>query len=205
MKIVTMSKDFNAIESSINCIIDKSKKLPENVFRGGLKYFLFITFDELFMTLFYNHLKQYLVSINEASFWLTVMDPDPASYFAMNFDFFGAFEISSVDDEYEYIAALNDYPADSPADAIMHNSNSLVISSYTNKWAVFGSRKADIAICAFSDHKHMELFKLSYGSDLLDGIKAAAEYAFDGSDTSQKEEFHKNYKALVATQNSQES
>jgi len=194
MKIISLEKDFNLIEMSINIIMDKSKLLPENVFRETLKYFLFVTFDELLMTLFFNHLRQYLIGIGEKDFWLAVIDPDPKSYFAANFNFYGAFEFSSTDDEADYVSALNDYPKGSTADALMHNSNSLIVSSFTNKWAVFGNRGADIAICAFSDHAHMKLFRSSYGSDLLNDMKAAAKYAYGDSDkNSQAERFCMNY------------
>lgn len=50
--------------------------------------------------------------------------------------------------------------------------------SPTYKWAVYGDRDADIAICAFTDQQQMELFKSIYGSDLLDGVKVAANYAY---------------------------
>ena len=194
MKVVSLEKDFNLIELSINSVMDKSKILPENVFREAFKYFLFITFDELLMTLFFNHLKRYLIDIGEKGFWLAVIDPDSKSYFSTHFNFFGAFEFSSADDEDDYVSALNDYPEDSPADALMHNSNSLIVSSFTNKWAVFGNREADIAICAFSDRAYWELFRSSYGSDLLNGIKAAAKYAYGASGkNSQKEKFCKSY------------
>jgi hypothetical protein len=152
--------------------------LPENVFRQTLKFFLFITFDELFMPLFFNHLKQYLLDIGENRFWVTAIDPDPKLYFGANLDFFGAIEFISSDTVDDYLSAINNYPEDSPADALAHNSNLLMFVSPTHKWAVYGDRDADIAICAFTDRRQMELFRSIYGSDLLDGIKAAADYAY---------------------------
>jgi hypothetical protein len=194
MKVVSEEKDFSLIEFGIDRAIDRSKVFPDRVFRGTLKYFLFITFDELFMTMFFNHIKEYLSKIGESDFWLVTIEPDPRRYFAHNFKFYGAFEFSRSDDEKDYVSALSGFPEESPADALMHNSNSLIILSSSNKWAIFGNRDADIAVCAFSDRGPFDEFRSLYGSDLLNGVKAAAEYAYGASgDTLQIDEFCKNY------------
>ena len=178
MKLVSTEKDYNSMAISIESILDETKLLPENVFRPNFRYFLFITFDELFMPLFFENIKRYIVEVNEKNFWLTAINPDPKLYFGFNFDFFGAIEFSSSDTEDNFLSALNDYPEDSPADALAHNSNLLMVFSSSNRWAIYGDRDADIAICAFSDRELMELFKLTYGSDLLGGLKSAAEHAY---------------------------
>ena len=194
MKAVSVERDYEPIEAGVDIIIYKTKTLPEKVFRETFKYFLFITFDDLLMPHFFNHLKQFLIEVGEERFWLTVIDPEPKLYFGVNFTFFGSFEFSNADTENDYISALNEYPKDSLADALAHNSNSLLISSFTYKWAIFGNRDADIAICAFSDRTQMELFESFYGYDLLDGVKAAAKYAYSATgDNALIETFCKNY------------
>lgn len=194
MKVINMEKDFEIIEGNVDILIDKSKSFPENVFRGVMRYFLFITFDELTMPIFFNHLKIYLASTDETSFWVVAIDPNPRSYFASNYQFYGAFEFQITDDRDDYISALADYPQENPADALMHNSNILVVLSSSKKWAIFGSREADIAVCAFTDRVYMDLFKLAYGSDLLGGEKAAGEYAYGTFGKDQRVElFCKSY------------
>ena len=79
MNPISTAKDFDLIDVSIDRVIDRSRTLPDRVFRNTLKYFLFITFDELRMTLFFNHIKQYLIRTGERKFWLTTIDPDPRS------------------------------------------------------------------------------------------------------------------------------
>lgn len=62
MKVITTEKDYDAIATGVEKILNKVKALPENVFNQTFKFFLFITFDELFIPqLFLNHLKQYLL------------------------------------------------------------------------------------------------------------------------------------------------
>ena len=194
MNPISTAKDFDLIDVSIDRVIDRSRTLPDRVFRNTLKYFLFITFDELRMTLFFNHVKQYLIRTGERKFWLTTIDPDPRSYFFNHFGFYGAFEFLSSDDEDDYVSALHDYPKNSPADALMHNANSMIALSSSDGWGVFGSREVDIAICGFSDRVQMEIFRSVYGSDLLNSVNAAAEYAYGVSgDALQIERFRKNY------------
>ena len=178
MKIISIEDDFNTIEKGIDRVLGKSKILPERVFSETMKYFLFVPFDDLFMALFYNHIKKFLIKTGEKRFWLVVTDPSPRSYFARYFDFFGAIEFSISDNEGDYISALNDFPSDSPADALIHNSNSVVVSSCRGEWAVFGDRDADIAVCGFSSREKMVLFREVYGSDLLSGVEEAAKFAY---------------------------
>lgn len=191
MKVINTENEFVHIDSKIDNAIEKSKILPDKIFRSVFKYFLFITFDELFMILFFNHLKEYLIQVGEKGFWMSIIDPDPKGYFFKNFGFFGSFEFLNSDSENNYVSALNEFPYNSPADAPMHNSNSLVFSSFINNWVIYGNRDADIAICAFLNGEEMKIFKSIYGSDLLGEVNAAAEYAF--GTTPKAEEFCKNY------------
>lgn len=194
MKPVTTVQDFDAVATNIGRIIDSSKTIPENVFRKAFRYFLFTTFDDLHMSLFFDHVSQFMKETGEKNFWVTTLDPDPRSYFAANFGFYGTFEFSVSDTGDDYISALFDIPESSPADALMHNGNLLLVFSTTGKWAVYGSRNADIAVCAFTEHSQMELFKSIYGSDLLDSVRSAAEYAYKfASDSTLIDDFCENY------------
>ena len=179
MEVISTEKDYEPIAIGVENILNRSKTLPDKVFKESFNFFLFITFDELFMPEFFlKHLKYYLSYTGEDTFWVTTIDPDPRLYFGYHFDFWGAVKFSTLDTENEYLSALNNYPQDSPADALAHNSNLLMFFSPTNKWAVYGDRNAGIAVCAFTNREQMERFKSIYGSDLLEGVKLAAEYAY---------------------------
>ena len=66
--------------------------------------------------------------------------------------------------------------------------------SSTHKWAVYGDRDADIAICGFTNLEQMELFKSIYGSDLLGGAITAADYAYGAiSESVEKAKFFTAY------------
>lgn len=194
MNVISSEEDFLRIDTCVDAAIEREVLLPERVFCRTLKHFLFITFDELFMPYFFNYLKRFVIEAGGDNFWLTALDPDPNLYFCANFNFLGTFNFSCSDPEHEYISAMNDYPSDSLADALSHNANILVLSSMAKEWAIYGSRDADIAICAFSNMELMETFRKIYGSDLLGGLKSAAQYAYGRSaDVGLAERFCSNY------------
>lgn len=194
MKVVSTERDYEPISAGLAKVLNRGAALPDNVFRQALRCFLFVTFDELFMPLFFDHLKRYLLDVGENGFWVTAIDPDPELYFSSHFDFFGSIEFSSFDTESEYLAALNNYPEDSPADALAHNSTLLMLFSSSYKWAIYGDRNVDIAICAFADEHQRELFRSIYGSDLLDGVEAAAAHAYGA--TTSGTEFCSSYSVI---------
>ena len=101
MKVISSEKDYDLIATGVEKILNTTKALPDNVFRKDVKFFLFITFDEFFMPLFFNHLKRFMLDIGENSFWAMAVDPDPGLYFGAHFKFFGAIEFFTSDTEDE--------------------------------------------------------------------------------------------------------
>lgn len=201
MKAVSEENYFVPIAANIIKTLNKTKALPENVFQKEFGHYLFITFDELFTTLFFNHLKDYLLKTNEQDFFVSSIDPDPEAYFKVHFGFFGAFIFSTSDSEKDYIFALNNYPEDSPADALAHNCESILIMSVNDKFAIYGSRDNEIAICAFPDREQAKSFRWAYDDDLLANERSAAEYAYcydphysDSDSAALVDEFCRNYK-----------
>lgn len=179
MKVISIEQDFRPIELSIESIVDKEKFLPEMVFRPPFNHFLFISQSDLFVpNYFLKHLKQYLINSHEKNFWVTALEPSPRLYYKKNFDIFGAFEFSTLDTDADYLSAFNHYPKESNADALAYRGDTLLVSSFSKKWAVYANREDEIAICAFSNSTQMELFKEAYGDDLLDGVEHAAEFAY---------------------------
>ncbi len=182
MRVVSLKEDLSLIHTYIDRVLDKSKALPDKVFRGAFKFFLFITFDELFMGLFYNHIRQYLMEIGENEYWLVAIDSKPKQNFESDFEIIAAIQFLTNDSEDDYLLAVNGFTDDNPASVQMHSSDSIIALSSCGKWAVFGNRGADIGICAFAEREYMKLFRSSYNLDLLGGVKPAAEYAYGAVD-----------------------
>lgn len=204
MKVISTEIDFRPIELGIKKTISNKKILPEMVFKSPFRYFLFIAYDDLRVANgFFMKLKKYLENAGERDFWIATVEPDPRLYYKKHFDIFGVFEFSIIDSEVDYFHVLNHYPEENSPDSLMCHGDILVASSRSNKWAVYASWEDEIAICAFSDISQMELFKECYGSDLLDNVEGAAEFAYGQSGDKKKiEKLCTNYSTTHVGRNS---
>jgi hypothetical protein len=72
-----------------------------------------------------------------------VLDPDPISYFAAEFNKYPVLEIRSNDSCEAYLAALNEDPGGSPADAIGINWNEYGLIPPSVNWLIWGRRDDD--------------------------------------------------------------
>ena len=193
MKHITNTLEFDFLDAGINRAIYRSRMFPEKIFRDEYKYFLFITFDELFMELFFNHMQHFLKKTGEEKFWLVSVNPDPRKYFYEHFRVYGAVEFTALDSKHSFFSAINEYHDDNPGEALIHVTNSLIVLSQSGKWVIFGERESDIAVCAFSDRAEMEVFESIYAADLLEGVRDAADYAYGAKAMQESMAFCRNY------------
>lgn len=192
MKIIQNAEHYGVVRSKLINVLQRKAGLPGRVFDDRLGHFLFITFDDVFLKLFFEHVNSFLKEAGEPRWWMQTLDPDPTGYFATHYDFFGGVEFSNDDSSEEFVAAINFAPAGNSADAIIHNTNSIVALSDAVDWTVFAERESDIAVCAFASIEKMNMFRAFYGSDLLQSVGEAAEFAFS-EDPEKKNEFLLNY------------
>ncbi len=103
-----------------------------------------LTFDcvEFEAERFYDFLIELLEWSSDSHFKYVVLDPDPISYFFAHFGRYPLLEISIDDPEEVYIAALNEDPGNSPADAVGTNWYEYVILPASKKWFIRGQRDA---------------------------------------------------------------
>lgn len=178
MKIIQRPHEFSEVIDKVDRLVDSSTSLPNYVFKEGFKTFLFLTFDEIFLKMFYERIVKFNDKNNDRSWWIAVLDPDPVSYFYENFKSYACVEFSRGDDSKVFVEALNFSPGGSSPDAIIHNSNSLAVLSEAGDWVIFGDRDSEIAVCAFKDKKKGEIFEVIYGDELLGDVKEAADFAY---------------------------
>ena len=195
MRLIKAQEEYELIECWREKIVDRIEYLPQNVFQNSYSFFLFITFYEILMPSFFSHIKTFLERNGENGFWLSSLDPDPKTYYGENFGFFGTIEFLDDDTEEDYLAALHNIPVERIADALAYRSDILLLFSRSHDWGIYGVRHLDIAICAFTHRNRKECFQSIYKSDLLNGVDAAAEYVYGGTnDKILKERFRRNYR-----------
>lgn len=195
LRMVSDKGEFQTYKLAITEIIDKRKQLPNQIFNHLYKNYLFITFDEILMADFFKKIKEYAHLAKDSDFWLSVIDPDPEEYFFQHFKRYSILVFNEESTEKQFISALTTFPKENLADSIMHNSNTILVSSSSGKWAIFGDRELDIGICAFTDDKSRDQFKGIYEGGLLKDVTFAAEYIYgaEKENLENKMAFYANY------------
>lgn len=201
MKIIRDAESFKRILKSADSVMDRSKRFPDNVFQENMKYFLFVTFDAFLLAdRFFVHAKQYLEMKAEAEFWVMPIQPDPADYFYKHFKIFNAYEFSRSDSVAEYSTALHKYPKENTTDALAYRSDTILVSSYSGRWAAYGERDLDIAVCAFSSSADALLFRSIYKSEYMADVNWASEFAYQyarGDAGAERARFRKSYSSSI--------
>lgn len=197
MKLIVKDEDFKYLDVRISKIISREKSLPEKIFSSSFNHFLFTTFDDVIMAeYFFERIKLFLKNNGEDKFWIVTLNPDPKDYYHSNFGFYGAVEFTVNDTSDDYLDALGNYPKESPADALMHNSDILVCFSPNSNWCLYADRNTDIALFGFKSEDIMASLGDIYGNNLLGSVMSAADYAYGDSkaDNEDKRTFCNNYK-----------
>lgn len=195
LKLVSINSDYVRVSNSINAAIVSDVCFPGQVFSQSFTKFSFLTFDELLMPVFFIKLVRFQRAIGEERFWFSCVEPDPRLYFNEHFDFFGCVEFAVEDEAEEYCNALNNFPETSLADALAHSANQIVILSQSGKWAIYGNRDSEIAICAFRDLTLQDVFQSIYGADLFPNAESAFDFAYGECANESKDLFLDNYSA----------
>lgn len=195
MRVISTSKQFAPILDSINKVVDKKSKLPDIVFKSDLRYFFFsIDGISVSTSFFYDTLTNFLRKTNEEDFYVSVLDPDPIEYFGLNYNYYASIVYSVLDSAEVFFDGLNNYPTTNSADAIAINSERVVVSSSSCKWAFFLDRDTEIEIFAFSNKSDKELFKKLYSPYGYDSARDAVENSYVRLGTKEQiETFCKNY------------
>jgi hypothetical protein len=91
---------------------------------------------EIFTKSFILDLHKMMMWSGDATAFFVVLRPDPVEFFHRHFNKYPAFEITSDDSGNDYLAALNEDPGGSPADAIGTNWWTCVIAPHSLKWFI---------------------------------------------------------------------
>lgn len=143
--------DYNTNSDFANSIFYGGRKLPEMVFMQSMKHFCFFEFNSMISPEFMSILREVAKHFREDTVLVTVLDPDPVEYFFREFGHCGAFQISSDSTNNEYFSILAHEPPESPADALLYNSNIIIWNSNGNKWAMWGERDSGIGVLGAED------------------------------------------------------
>lgn len=176
---------FTKRKTSVNSILNK-KELPSNIFSSEYKWFKFLEFDEIFTEHFYNYFSNHVKQLEYNFFTFYTLDPDPEKYF---FKFFKEFSVIdfSINDDYDlFLNKLHSPPKDSPADALMYNSNEIILFCDDLSLFIYGNRGEEFAIVVSNDGLVFEKFISNYPimkslSDVKDYIESLLPLRFSNA------------------------
>lgn len=171
MRGITSNKELKTLDSKLRGLLTRWVPLPNMVMKAKYRYFRFITFDEIVMTIFFNHIKKYLTALDEDSMFVVGLSDSGVLY--------SAIEVLNTDTEDDYLQTINGFHDSTSIE--MHASEVFLVFSESENWFIYGDRSYDLSICGFLDMEKSRLFAEIYAEDLLPNADEAAKYAFRDS------------------------
>lgn len=146
MTFIADPTEFRNELDHIQRALFRERRLPQQVFRQAPAATCFWNFSALLSDRFFGPLSELSRQTGEDCFWLASLLPDPETYFFRHFRKYPFIRISGDESQGDYVAAINEDPGGSPADAIGHRSDVVVIYPRSLRWVMYGDREWDLSI-----------------------------------------------------------
>ncbi len=172
MAYLNNSDVFRAEREKWRSVIVEDSALPKQVFRNPAGPFLFFEFGLFFTRRFFECMKKFLTSTNDAAASFVVVDPDPIEYFYREFQKYPVIRVSAEDSAEDYLNALSEDPGNSSADAVIYNSTKIVLYPPSLHWSIFGDRDFEWAVINCGSE---ETFRFFMESSISDHVHSAEE------------------------------
>jgi hypothetical protein len=152
MTIIRKKNDFEKVWKLVNSTFKINQSLPNQVFNQDFYNFLFEEFDWAMTPEFWNSFIQPLTfASQDTQILVAIVNPDPINYFYRVFGYYNWFNVPINITGDDYWKILETGPKNSPADAMLFNSEIIVWLPLSAKWAIWGERSYGVCILAFSD------------------------------------------------------
>jgi hypothetical protein len=144
--------EVEEVLTDVGACVDASATLPAQVFRGRAT-FRVIEWDILWSRKFFEAARYMTEASGSERLKLLVLSPDPVQYFLHQFGKLPLVTLNVKDDAGAYLHCIGEDPGDSPADAIVHNSDVVVVWPSSRQWCLYGDRNFEIALIALHDER----------------------------------------------------
>jgi len=165
MDFLTDPEEFRRHNARIQELLDLERKLPEQVFRRPLGNFIFLNFDEVFWGFDLECLKSFARA--EETFFVTVVDPDPQSYYRKHFNIYPTIAMGPDVDLNAYRKILARPLSEDNSETLADAAGVEVLYSFGHDWAIYGDRDFELAIAAFGDSDLAATFRSVHSADKL--------------------------------------
>lgn len=147
-------KDKNNFEEALYRVkqtFHYEQRLPNQVYKVPFQKNVVFDFDDVMSHVFWYELEK-LMNVSDDSFVImAVLDPDPVDYYYKEFSQYNWCILQKGLTADGYWDMLEKGPEESPADAILFNSEVVIWLSPSRKWAIWGERSYGICILSFND------------------------------------------------------
>ncbi|MCY9764815.1 hypothetical protein M5X06_30685 [Paenibacillus alvei] len=162
-KIIDDTYQFEKALRLVSNVFNSEERLPNQVFKVPFQNTVIIDFDHAMSSYFWNELEKLTDKCEDSFVIMAVLEPDPVNYYYKEFSKYNwcLFQKGTTVDE--YWNTLKESPVDSPADAIVSNSEVVLWLPSSMKWAVWGERSYGICVLGFnevSDYKSESWFTM---------------------------------------------
>lgn len=151
---VRNNEEFNELKEMVSATFNIESKLPNQVFCEKFGNFKFEEFDFAMSGEFWDTLKKLAIQTNDDFVLAAVLEPSPVGYLYKEFNYYNWIKLPVGLSTDEYFEILELGPEESPADAVVYNSYTVVWLSPSMKWAIWGERDYGICVIGFNDTSH---------------------------------------------------
>lgn len=183
-KLISDKEQFEEALNLVKRAFDYEQRLPEQVFNVPFQKRCVFDFDKAMGYSFWYELERLVNLSNDPYILVAVLDPHPVDYFYNEFSRYNWCILKKNTTPEEYWNAIESSPEESPADAIVFNSEVVVWLSPSMKWAIWGERSYGICIlglseeissyksesCITIDTAISDLVSLNFGSKIPDEV-----------------------------------
>lgn len=150
-KFIQDKKKFEETLYWVTKMFNCEQRLPNQVYKVPFKRKVVIDFDDVMSPDFWIQLEKLIDLSNDSFVMMGVLDPDPVEYYYSEFAYYNWCILQKGTTSDEYWNILEQGPAESPADAILFNSEVVMWLSSSMKWAIWGERSYGICILSFNE------------------------------------------------------
>ncbi|MEK4056429.1 hypothetical protein MHB84_22945 [Paenibacillus sp. FSL F4-0087] len=150
-KMIKSSEEFEKASRLVSKVICVDERLPNPVFKVSFPNKVVFDFDYVMSYQFWDELEKIMDTFGDSSVIMAVLDPDPVNYYYSEFSQYNWCVLQKGTTADEYWNILNQGPEESPADAILSNSEIVIWLSSSLNWAIWGERSYGICILGFND------------------------------------------------------
>lgn len=150
-KFMKDKKQFEEALHLVTKMFNYEQRLPNLVYKVPFEKYVVLDFDHAMSRHFWSELEE-LIGLSGDSFAImAVLDPHPIDYYYNEFSQYNLCVLQKGTTADEYWSMLEQGPEESPADAILINSEVVVWLSSSMKWAVWGERSYGICVLGFNN------------------------------------------------------